>query len=92
VAPDIKVTATPDSAGWTCRVRIEEAARTVSEHTVKVSRSDIERFSPASSVEDLVTRSFVFLLEREPPQSILRNFELTDIERYFPDFPRVISA
>ena len=43
-----------------------------------------------TSVEDLVRRSFEFLLEREPKESILRRFDLEDISRYFPDYEREI--
>jgi hypothetical protein len=87
----IRVTATPNATGWTCHVKIEEDGRTVSNHTVEVSTSDLKRLAPESSVEDLVTRSFEFLLECEPPQSIMRTFGLADIERYFPEYPRVIG-
>ena len=73
-------------------MRIEKDGRTLSEHTVEVTRSDVKRLAPGSSVEDLVKRSVEFLLEREPPQSILRRFTLADIERYFPEYPRVIGA
>ena len=38
------------------------------------------------SAEELVRRSFQFLLEREPKESILRQFNLRDIGRYFPDY------
>jgi hypothetical protein len=92
VGATITVTATPTASGWTCHVRIEEDGRTLSEHTVEVTRSDVKRLAPGSSVEDLVKRSVEFLLEREPPQSILRRFTLADIERYFPEYPRVIGA
>ena len=88
----IRITATPNATGWVCQVRIEEDGRKVSEHTVEVATSDVERLAPDGSVEDLVLRSFEFLLEREPPSSILRRFALTDIERYFPEYPRVIGA
>ena len=71
---------------------IVEEGRTVSEHMVTVTKDDKERFAPYSTVEDLVRRSFEFLLEREPPTSILHTFALPDIELYFPDYPRVISA
>jgi DNA-binding protein len=84
------VEATPNVDGWICKVRIEDGGRTVSEHAVTVTKADKERFAPQATVEDLVTRSFEFLLEREPPTSILRTFALPDIERYFPDFPTKI--
>jgi hypothetical protein len=86
----VRVVATPDAEGWTCLVRVEDTGRRVSEHEVTVTTTDKERLAPASTVEDLVTRSFEFLLEREPPTSILRTFALPDIERYFPDYPRAI--
>jgi hypothetical protein len=35
----------------------------------------------------VVRESFNFLLEREPATSILREFSLYDIARYFPEFP-----
>lgn len=44
------------------------------------------------SVDLLVTRSFDFLLEREPNTSILSRFELPVIARYFPEYERVIRA
>ena len=36
--------------------------------------------------ERLVRASFEFLLEREPASSILAEFELSDIARYFPEY------
>jgi hypothetical protein len=42
--------------------------------------------------EDLVKRSFEFLLERESNQSILGSFELSVIQRYFPEYERTIST
>jgi hypothetical protein len=39
-------------------------------------------------LERVVRESFRFLLEREPATSILRQFSLGDISRYFPEYPR----
>lgn len=86
----INVTATPSTNGWTCSVRVGDKGRTLTEHTVTVTRDDKERYAPQSTVEDLVTRSFEFLLEREPPTGILRTFALPDIERYYPEYPSAI--
>jgi hypothetical protein len=36
--------------------------------------------------EELVRRSFEFLLAREPKESILRRFDLPVIGRYFPEY------
>jgi hypothetical protein len=58
-------------------------------HRVRVSRFERERYA-TEDVADLVRRSFEFLLEREPNGSILREFDLSTIERYFPDYAREI--
>lgn len=42
--------------------------------------------------EELVRASFEFLLEREPASSILREFSLDIISRYFPEYPAEIRA
>lgn len=55
-------------------------------HTVTVWPSDLERYAPESTPEELIEASFRFLLEREPKESILRKFELPVIERYFPEY------
>ena len=42
-------------------------------------------------LERVVRESVQFLLDREPASSILRQFSLTDIARYFPDYPAELS-
>jgi len=42
-------------------------------------------------VEGLVTRSFNFLLEHEPPNAILASFDLSVIQSYFPDYASAIK-
>lgn len=83
--PVVRVTATPDGEGWRCEVQVEAAGERT-QHTVHVSGADLERWGGGQPVEDLVRRSFDFLLEREPPSSILRRFDLSVIARYFPEF------
>lgn len=62
-----------------------------SSHTVTV-RDDYHRKLTGGGVtpEDLVTRSFEFLLEREPKEAILGSFELPVISRYFPEYEKEI--
>jgi len=43
------------------------------------------------STEVLIEKSFQFLLERESNTSILRTFDLSVIERYFPEYSREIK-
>lgn len=74
-------------------MRIEHGAERT-EHTVTVTAADLERWGRGGAqadVEDLVRRSFDFLLEREPPGSILRRFELAVIQRYFPEYDTEIT-
>ena len=56
-------------------------------HRVRVSRAERERYG-GSDVADLLKRSFEFLLAREANTSILREFDLSEIERYFPEYAR----
>ena len=54
-------------------------------HRVRISRAERERYG-GSDVAELVKRSFEFLLAREANTSILREFDLSTIERYFPEY------
>ena len=44
------------------------------------------------SPDELVRRSFAFLLEREGPGAILPEFNLPLITRYFPDYEQTIRT
>jgi hypothetical protein len=55
-------------------------------HTVRVSPDDLKRWARGKGAATLVRRSFEFLLEREPKESILREFDLSVIQRYFPEY------
>ena len=56
-------------------------------HTVLVTQDDLARLAPGHyDPEELISASFAFLLEREPREAILRQFELPVIERYFPGY------
>lgn len=85
----VEVTSRSAAGGWVCHVRVEHAGER-SEHTVSVSAEDLERWGRGRSVDELVKRSFEFLLEREPATSILRRFELSVIPTYFPEYDRRI--
>lgn len=43
------------------------------------------------SKEELIEKSFEFLLKKESNQSILREFNLEKINDYFPEFEKVIN-
>lgn len=64
--------------------------RTTSTHIVTVPPDYAASLAPGIPMEKLVSRSFDFLLEREPNTSILRRFDLPVIGRYFPEYERLI--
>jgi hypothetical protein len=75
------------------RVRLRDADGSVTEHDVTVSRADWERFGAGyRTPEALVEASFRFLLERETKEQILGSFDLGQITRSFPSFPRDIAS
>lgn len=41
--------------------------------------------------EDLIKKSFEFLLEREPKESIMSKFDLKVINKFFPEYESYIS-
>jgi hypothetical protein len=87
----IDIDCTPEETGWRCLVVVSNGERTA--HIVDVADADLARLDPdASDPDRLVRESFEFLLEREPNTAILREFELLEITRYFPEYEAAISA
>jgi hypothetical protein len=61
-------------------------------HRVTLKQDDYIRLTQGKvPTEELVRRSFEFLLDHEPKESILAQFDLSVIRRYFPDFDREIT-
>lgn len=78
------------SGGAVYRVIVTQG-RSETRHEVTVTAQDVARYAPGSTPERLLEASFEFLLEREPASSILPRFALPVIERYFPEYARVIG-
>jgi len=73
------------------RVRVLEAG-SESTHLVTLDPKDFARLAQgAIEPQELIRKSFEFLLEREPKESILSRFDLTVIGRYFPEFEHEIK-
>jgi hypothetical protein len=86
-----QVSCVADAGGWSCAIEISDPGRVVSSHVVTVSAAELARLAPdAADPTDLVRRSFSFLLEREPPGSILPRFAISEIGRYFPEYESTI--
>jgi hypothetical protein len=72
------------------QVEVSEGGRRTT-HRVAVPESLGEVELPADDLEPVVRESFRFLLEREPASSILSRFSLSDITRYFPEYPSELA-
>ncbi len=81
----VEVRCAAEGGGYRCIVDVSDATGT-SHHLVHVSRTDFDRWRRGRSAEELVRDSFGFLLAREPKESILKEFDLSAIQRYFPDY------
>ncbi len=73
----------------TYRVVVEN--RSMTSHMVSLQIPYYEKLTDNRvSPEELIEKSFEFLLEREPNTSILRSFELSIIGSYFPEYEETI--
>jgi hypothetical protein len=87
----VYVTCSAAGDGQRCAVRVgdDQGATT---HEVMVSAEALVHYGgPRTDPQTLVHESFLFLLEREGRESILRRFDLPVIERYFPEYPTEIE-
>ncbi len=80
------VSCDPHEGGWRCSVVLGDDAG-ATRHEVLVDRATLDDLAPAATPEMLVSESFSFLLERESRDSIMREFELPIIGRFFADYP-----
>jgi len=87
----VEVRCAAEGDGYRCRVDVSDATGTT-RHAVRVSEEDFDRWRRGRSVEALVADSFAFLLEREPKESILNEFDLPAIKRFFPDYDGAVRS
>ncbi len=88
---DISVTSTQNGSGWSFGVQVAQA-NGQTRHHVTLSEKDFAELTAGKTTtpEELVRRSFEFLLERETKESIQRQFDLPAIGRFFPEYPAEI--
>ena len=77
--------------GDSYEVTLVDGGRERTRHQVTVEPGQLERYGGGAPAEELLRESFAFLLEREPPESILRSFPVEAIEGYFPEYPAEIG-
>jgi hypothetical protein len=83
--PEALVSCQPREGGWQCSIIVGDDPGATS-HEVSVDRDTLDDLAPGATPEELVRASFVFLLEREPREAIMRSFELPIISRFFGDY------
>lgn len=68
--------------GWEFEVSVDRPT-----YRVTLSQDYYRQLTEGETTpEDLVAESFRFLLEREPASSILKEFDLSEINGYFPEY------
>jgi len=74
-----------DKTKFTFNVEVREGvSKTL--HLVTVTKSFYVSLETEKSPEAVVKKSFEFLLERESKESILAEFDITVISKYFPEY------
>jgi hypothetical protein len=72
-------------------VEVCEGDRKARHYHVTVPENLIDELQlPEDDLDRVVRESFVFLLEREPASSIMREFSLDVISRYFPEYKETL--
>ena len=72
-------------------VRVTESGTTSTHQVTLDAKYRAKLAGEKVEPEALIRKSFEFLLEREPKESILGRFDLTVISRYFPEYEREIQ-
>ena len=75
-----------DRDGWVLRVEVTDDNQSTL-HSVSLTRDTYGRLAGEEEMpEDLLYRVFQFLLARESRDSIMRSFDVEDVNHYFPEF------
>ncbi len=86
---DIKITKQKETQkSWNFLVKIGDT-----EYSVDVSKDYLHKLTNGTPDPiELVRNSFIFLLAREPKESILKSFNLKQINDYFPEYEKEIAS
>lgn len=92
---------------WKAAIKKESETPTAWIFGIRVTTEDKKTFSYTITVDKdhyrtltdevippvtLIERTFFFLAEREPFSAILKEFNLHDVERYFPEYEKHMKA
>lgn len=80
-------------AGWRIIVVLEEENEPDLEFNVEVDEDHYNDLTSLSiAPEDLVKRSFQYLLNREGKHEIMKSFNLRDISKFFPEYDDMVRV
>ena len=82
---DIKIKTRASNMGWHFSVTVTDQ-KGESFYNVTMDKDFVTRIGSNFHPEKVVEKSFEFLLEREPKESILQEFDITVISHYYPNF------
>ncbi len=83
--PKIKVRQISSEPGWRFEVVVEEGGGRT-EHRVSMGRDFYKSLETDVEPGKVIEESFRFLLERESKEMIMREFDVTVISSYFPEY------
>jgi len=76
-------------AGWRFAVTLTRAGDDYT-YTVSLNKVYLEKLFPLSEPEELIKKTMTFLLSREDAASILQEFNVEDVMKFFSDFEDVV--
>ena len=76
-----------DEAPMVFHITVEDADGSSSQHSVNMDQATFEKLRRGEATpEDVIDAAFRYLLDRESKESILTEFDVTTIGRYFPGY------
>ena len=82
---EINVSGIENDGNWAMQVTVTDGGSSTN-HTVTIKKEDKATLALDTSAEQLVKKSFEFLLERESKESIMSSFDIMVIAKYFPEY------
>ncbi len=83
---EIKIKTRENNLGWHFNVEVVDEDGPSTNHRITMDRDFLTRIGADYQPEKVIRKSFEFLLSREPKEAILREFDITAISHYFPDY------
>ena len=88
---DIRIKSRTNNLGYHFNVDITDEKGS-STHRVTMDRDFIMRIGANYDPEQVIRKTFEFLLANEPKEKILTEFDVTVIPKYFPDYIKKLET